>query len=97
MEDFGLVRYYLGNILGLLNYLTSVNKKRFALLGGGKLNDAFWEQNLVNELLLTVSPVLIGNPHSPSLVSSSHLLLKKLECKKVAQAGNFVFIDYKVF
>ena len=79
------------------NYLNSINKKRFALLGGGKLNTAFWEKNLVTDLLLTVSPLIIGNMHSPNLVSSSHLLSKKLECRKVTQSGNFVFIDYKVF
>ncbi len=96
-EEFGKIKYYLGNILGLLNYLNTINKKRFALLGGGKLNTAFWEQNLVTDLLLTVSPIVIGNMHSPNLVSSSHLLSKKLECRKVTQSGNFVFIDYKVF
>jgi 2,5-diamino-6-(ribosylamino)-4(3H)-pyrimidinone 5'-phosphate reductase len=96
-ESFGKINYYLGNISGLLKYLKSKNKNRFALLGGGKLNAAFWEQGLVDELLLTISPVLLGNIHSLSLVSSSHLLSKKLECKKVTQSGNFVFIDYKVY
>jgi 2,5-diamino-6-(ribosylamino)-4(3H)-pyrimidinone 5'-phosphate reductase len=96
-ECFGKIHYYLGNISGLIKHLKSKNKNRFALLGGGKLNAAFWEQDLVNELLLTICPVLFGNVHSPSLVSSSHLLSKKLECKKVSQSGNFIFIDYKVY
>lgn len=97
VEVFGKISYYLGNISGLIEYLKRKNKNRFALLGGGKLNAAFWEQGLVSELLLTVSPILLGNVQSPSLVSSSHLLSKKLECKKVIQSGNFVFIDYKVY
>lgn len=95
-EQFGKINYYLGNISGLIQYLISKNKNRFALLGGGKLNAAFWEQGLINELLLTICPVLFGNIHSPSLVSSLNLLTKKLECKKVTHSGNFVFIDYKV-
>ena len=97
IESFGKINYYLGNISGLIKFLKSKNKNKFALLGGGKLNAAFWEQGLVDELYLTISPILLGNIHSPSLVSSSHLLSKKLECKKVTQSGNFVFIDYKVY
>ncbi len=96
-KSFGNINYYFGNISGLLNYLKSKNKNRFALLGGGKLNAAFWEQGIVTELLLTISPVLLGNIISPSLVSSLQLLSKRLECKKVTQSGNFVFIDYKVY
>ncbi|APJ02967.1 dihydrofolate reductase family protein [Silvanigrella aquatica] len=96
IEFCGEINYYLGNISGLIKYLIHNNKKRFALLGGGQLNAAFWEQGLVHELWLTLSPILIGNIQSPSLVSSSHLLSKKLECQKVTQSGDFVFINYKV-
>lgn len=94
---FGKINCYYGNISGLLKHLQSKKMKKFALLGGGELNAAFWEQNLVDKLLLTISPFIIGNKNSPQLVSSLHLLTKKLECQKVTQAGNFVFIDYKVY
>lgn len=87
---------YSGNISGLIHNLVEKNKKKFALLGGGKLNAAFWEQNLVDKLFLTISPLLIGNPELPSLVSSSHLLLKKLKCENISKSGHFIFIDYKV-
>lgn len=90
------INFYIGNISGLIHYLISQKKSKFALLGGGKLNAAFWEQNLVNYLKLTLSPLLLGKSDLPSLVSSSHLLLKKLKCEKLTKSGHFIFIDYKV-
>ncbi len=88
--------FYKGNISGLIQYLISQKKSKFALLGGGKLNAAFWEQHLVNNLKLTISPLLLGKFDLPGLVSSSHLLLKKLKCEKLTKSGHFIFIDYKV-
>ncbi|KAB8029200.1 dihydrofolate reductase family protein [Fluviispira multicolorata] len=93
---FTKVNCYLGNISGLINHLKTKKIKRVALLGGGELNAAFWEKNLVDELYLTISPLLIGNKHAPSLISSSSSLKKKLRCVKISQAGDFIFIDYKV-
>lgn len=90
------ITFYKGNISGLLEYLVKNKKTKYGLLGGGKLNASFWEQNLVNNLLLTLSPMLFGKFDLPSLVSSSHLLLKKLKCERIAQLGDFIFIDYKV-
>ncbi|WGL58957.1 dihydrofolate reductase family protein [Pigmentibacter sp. JX0631] len=90
------ITLYKGNIPGLLEYLVKNKKTKYALLGGGKLNASFWEQNLVNHLFLTLSPMLFGKLDLPSLVSSSHLLLKKLKCESIAQSGDFIFIDYKV-
>ena len=90
------ITLYKGNISGLLEYLVKNKKTKYGLLGGGRLNASFWEQNLVNHLFLTLSPMLFGKFDLPSLVSSSHLLLKKLKCEKITQSGDFIFIDYKV-
>lgn len=87
---------YLGNISGLISKLSTMGLTKFVLLGGGELNAAFWEQNLVTELKLTISPFVVGKKDSPSLISSSFLLQKKLQCQNVSSSGDFVFIDYKI-
>ncbi len=43
-----------------------------------------------------MSPIIIGNKNAPSLISSETILKSALECVKVSQAGDFIFIDYKV-
>ncbi|BBH52178.1 dihydrofolate reductase family protein [Fluviispira sanaruensis] len=93
---FATINCYLGNIIGLLQYLKEKNYKKIALLGGGELNAAFWEQKLVDELFITISPIIIGNKNAPALISSETILKSILECEKVSQSGDFIFIDYKV-
>lgn len=41
-------------------YLRELGKKRCALLGGGETNAAWWQAGLVDELQLTIEPVLFG-------------------------------------
>ena len=95
-EVFGNITYYIGNLKGLLNHLKIKKSNKIALLGGGKLNALFWEKNLVSELLLTISPIMCGFTEAPALVYAPKLLTKKLQCKKVEQSDDFVFIDYVV-
>jgi 2,5-diamino-6-(ribosylamino)-4(3H)-pyrimidinone 5'-phosphate reductase len=91
------INCYFGNIPGLFEYLNKKNVQRVALLGGGKLNAAFWEKDLVDRLLLTITPFIIGNIFDlPHIVSSLKNLNSKLYCEKVVQVKDFVFIDYKV-
>ena len=88
------IKCYSGNITGLIQYLKEKNYKKAALLGGGKLNSAFWENNLVNELYLTLSPFLVGGEHLPVLLDTKIPLQKKLILKKCKHKNGFVFLDY---
>lgn len=88
------IDYYLGNISGLFNYLQKKGCQKAALLGGGKLNAAFWEYDLVDELYLTISPVLVGRNEAPGLVNAQHLLGKKLKIQKIITENDFIYVDY---
>ncbi len=94
--NFGTITCYLGNMLGLKEYLVNKKYKKAALLGGGKLNSAFWENNLVDELYLTLSPFVVGGDDSPNLLNMSSFFKKKLILKKYEARENFIFLDYSV-
>lgn len=91
---FGTIKCLLGNVTGILDYLKNKGSKKAALLGGGKLNTAFWENNLVDELYLTISPVVIGAEEAPQFVNSKSILRSRLVLKKCEVKENFVFLDY---
>lgn len=85
-----------GTITDFLKYLEKNNFKKIALLGGGELNGYFWEHDLVSELYLTLSPMLIGREDAPKFVSAGKILNKHLKLRNVRKKGNFLFLDYKV-
>lgn len=91
---FGKIRCLLGNISGLIEYLKRKGFQKAALLGGGKLNSAFYEQDLVDELYLTLSPFLVGSENAPLLLDCHKLIKKKLKLKKIEKVHDFVFLDY---
>ena len=49
---------------GLLNQLNSEGHQRVLLLGGAQLAGALLEEDLVDELQLTICPLLLGGEHS---------------------------------
>ncbi len=66
------------------------------LFGGGVVNQWFYAAGLVDELCLTLAPVLLGNAHAPFLVAPElpqpvnfSLLASQVE-------ESFVFLRYKV-
>ncbi len=85
----------LGNLSGLFKYLQDNNKNKVALLGGGELNQFFWEQNLVDELYLTLSPIIIGGS-TPSLFGNPSILKRNLSLKSFEEQNNFLFLNYEV-
>lgn len=95
--NFCKITCYLGNINGLILYLKNKNYTKVALLGGGKLNAAFWKNHLVDELYLTVSPFIIGGENIPELLQlKENFINRKLILKNCESKGNFVFLDYIV-
>lgn len=68
-----------------LDKLSSLfNIKRFAICGGGKINGAFFQQNLVDEITLVVAPFIEGTTKGKSIADadislSSHFYLKEMK------------------
>lgn len=87
------------DIIGVLQHLISLHITRLVVLGGGALVSSMLEANLIDELWLTVCPLILGGVNAPTPVDGGgfpaklapHLQL--LEVKKVAQE---VFLHYQL-
>jgi len=62
--------------------------KRLLCEGGGELNAALFEAGLVNEIHLTICPVLFGGRHSPTLSGGAGV-------KHLARAARFDLVSMK--
>lgn len=66
------------------------------LFGGGIINSWFYEQGLVNQLELTIAPLMIGKVQAPFLVAPQ--LTRTLQFLLVSShvSESFVFLSYSV-
>ncbi|EGK84718.1 riboflavin deaminase [Microcoleus vaginatus PCC 9802] len=79
--------------------LASFDIKRLAILGGGKLVASVLAAGLVDELWLTVCPLILGGADAPTAVEGEGFLADvapKLELLAVKQVGQEVFLHYRV-
>jgi len=79
--------------------LANFGIKRLAILGGGKLVASVLAAGLVDELWLTVCPLILGGADAPTPVEGEGFLADlapKLELLAVKQVGQEVFLHYKV-
>jgi len=79
--------------------LASLGIKRLAILGGGKLVASVLAADLIDELWLTVCPLILGGVDAPTAVEGKGFLADfapKLELLAVKQVGQEVFLHYKV-
>ncbi|MEG4023291.1 dihydrofolate reductase family protein [Microcoleus sp. S13C4] len=79
--------------------LASFDIKRLAILGGGKLVASVLAAGLVDELWLTVCPLILGGADAPTPVEGEGFLADvapKLELLAVKQVGQEVFLHYRV-
>jgi 5-amino-6-(5-phosphoribosylamino)uracil reductase len=79
--------------------LETLGIKRLAILGGGKLVASVLAVGLVDELWLTVCPLILGGADAPTPVEGKGFLADfapKLELLAVKQVGQEVFLHYKV-
>ncbi|MEG4586621.1 dihydrofolate reductase family protein [Microcoleus sp. MOSTC5] len=79
--------------------LANFNIKRLAILGGGKLVASVLAAGLVDELWLTVCPLILGGADAPTPVEGEGFLADlapKLELLAVKQVGQEVFLHYRV-
>ena len=74
--------------------------KRLLCEGGGELNDALFRAGLVNELHLTVSPIIFGGRTAPTLAEGrGDLKLSEatpLQLKSSERIGDELFLVYRV-
>ncbi|MCM2587948.1 dihydrofolate reductase family protein [Rossellomorea marisflavi] len=60
-EDTEHVRYRSGDVLSFIEEQKSRKGKDIWVVGGGELLDAFIQEGLVDEFIITVAPVILGN------------------------------------
>jgi 5-amino-6-(5-phosphoribosylamino)uracil reductase len=79
--------------------LETLGIKRLAILGGGKLVASVLAAGLIDELWLTVCPLILGGADAPTPVEGKGFLADlapKLELLAVKQVGGEVFLHYRV-
>ncbi|MEA5581354.1 RibD family protein [Nodularia harveyana UHCC-0300] len=82
-----------------LQHLASLHITRLAILGGGELVASMLQLDLIDELWLTVCPLILGGVSTPTPVEGAGFLsdlAPKLELVKVHQVEQEVFLHYRV-
>lgn len=86
------------NIKNLLKKLSKKKIKTILVEGGGNVNWEFIKEGLVDEIIITVSPYLIGGINAISLVEGDGFSKiqesLKLKLKKINRIGNEVVLYY---
>ena len=70
--------------------------KKVLLFGGGIVNRYFYDNNLVDELKIAISPLILGNKDASFFVQPPLSRPAKLLLQGARSEENFVFLDYKV-
>lgn len=88
------------NIPTLLSKLAKKKIKTLLVEGGGTVNWEFLSKNLVDEIIVTLSPFLIGGKKAISLMEGSGFSKikqsPKLKLRKVTKVGNEIVLKYSV-
>ena len=86
------------NIKKLLRYLSKQKINSVLLEGGGTINWEFLNENLVDEMIITLTPFLIGGKDATTLVQgkgfSSIANSKKFYLKQVTRQGDELVLRY---
>lgn len=77
-------------------YLKIQNFNRALLFGGGVVNSWFYNQKLVDQLELTLSPIMIGRADAPFLVAPQLTQAVQFLLDSSHAQDNFVFLSYSV-
>ncbi len=82
-----------------LNRLKQLGINKLAILGGGELVASLFQENLIDELWLTVCPLILGGHNSPTPVAGIGFFQSqgiKLQLLEVIQIEQEVFLHYLV-
>lgn len=88
------------DIITASQHLTTVGITRLAVLGGGTLIASMLELNLIDELWLTVCPLILGGATAPTPVDGTGFLAPfapKLQLLEVETIEQEVFLHYRLF
>jgi 2,5-diamino-6-(ribosylamino)-4(3H)-pyrimidinone 5'-phosphate reductase len=73
--------------------------KRLICEGGGELNDAFFQAGLVDELRLTICPIILGGRGAPTLAdgmgAASLAKAARLELQSSRKVGGEMFLTFR--
>jgi len=79
------------------NYLQNININRIGILGGGELIASILAENLLDDLWLTLCPVILGGKKAPTPVAGIHLKSPvPLKLKDIKQIGEELFLHYQI-
>jgi riboflavin biosynthesis pyrimidine reductase len=78
----------------VLEALKAAGCNRVLLFGGGFINHLFYEAGAVDELILTLCPVLVGDENAVPLVNSRITEIQRFDLKSVEVKGNLIFLHY---
>lgn len=87
------VKFFSGDIVQFTNKLKNEEGKNIWLVGGGELIHSFIKEKLVDELMITVAPVLIGK--GIPLFREGDFELE-LSLKGITRFNQFVELHYEV-
>ncbi|MFN6570873.1 RibD family protein [Dendronalium sp. ChiSLP03b] len=85
--------------LAALQHLASIDITRLAVLGGGELVASMLESDLIDELWLTVCPLILGGTTAPTPVEGKGFLSQlapRLELLEVHTVEQEVFLHYRL-
>lgn len=72
----------------LVSFLETKGVKHITLIGGGKLNGAFLKADLIDEMYITIAPVLFGNGIRSFDTAEAEPLLSQFKLNEVTQIGD---------
>jgi 5-amino-6-(5-phosphoribosylamino)uracil reductase len=79
--------------------LGDLGLQRLAILGGGELVAALFDEDLIDELWLTLCPIIFGGKSAPTPVGGTGFIQaqgKKLQLLEVKQIEQELFLHYRV-
>lgn len=87
------------DIAAALEHLSKLGVAQLAILGGGELVASMLELDLVDELWLTICPLILGGTGAPTPVGGkgfSSKLAPQLQLLEVNTVGQEVFLHYRI-
>ena len=87
------------DIRKLTQILCKKGIKKILLEGGGKLNLSFLKNNLINEIIITITPFVLGSENSVNLFEGILKPIKTLpsfKLKNVQRNANEVILNFKI-
>ena len=92
-ENTEVVKFVNGDVTNFVNKLKSQDGKNIWIVGGGELLHSFIQEKLVDELIITVAPTLLGKG-IPLFREGDYQL--NLLLKKMRNFNQFVELHYEV-